>query len=115
MTHTQTSLATGADPHVGDPGGLSMENAACRSTGGALGANHIPRDQVGPEERVARAWGRQGQIRVKARHQHKSCSLVPQMDGPTMGLFFQVADFEIILAREPLSLQNKINPRKSLE
>lgn len=26
MTHTQTSSATGADPHDGDPGGLSMEN-----------------------------------------------------------------------------------------
>ena len=57
-----------------------------------------------------------GALRVKKRDTSiKAAASVPQMDGPTMGLFFQVADFEIILAREPLSLQNKINPRKSLE
>lgn len=71
----------------------------------------------GREERVARGLGggdrsKQGE---KANASTKAAGLVPQMDGPTMGLFFQVADFEIILAREPLSLQNKIKPKKSLE
>ena len=45
----------------------------------------------------------------------KAAASVPQMDGPTMGLFFQVADFEIILAREPLSLQNKTEEKPGVK
>ena len=57
-----------------------------------------------------------GASRVKKRDAStKAAASVPQMDGPTMGLFFQVADFEIILAREPLSLQNKTEEKPGVK
>lgn len=78
---------------------------------------HLRGPGRGWEERVARGLGggdrsKQGE---KAKASTKAAAPVPQMDGPTMGLFYQVAYFEIILARKPLSLQNKIKPKKSLE
>ena len=76
---TQTSLTTDANPHDGDPGGLSTESVQ------PAGLQAEPWEQTtslgGPgrgwEERVARGIGggdrsKQGE---KARRQHKSCGL----------------------------------------
>ena len=79
MTHTQTSLATGADPHDGDPGGLSMENVrpADLQAEPWEQTTYLGGPGRGREERVARGLGGgdRGTQGEKATHQHKSCSL----------------------------------------